>query len=115
MQPGLPPLAQASSTESTESLTIGDYEFCAHGQEVCQMCDADYRADNSFTAGIDVIDSREPITVDFSINKDGVPQCKRHKTIDCKTCFAFKKQLAKLNADAKKQAKKGKGQSSNFH
>jgi len=115
MQTDLSPLEQSSSADSVKSLTIGDYEFCSHGLEVCQLCDADYRSDNAFTAGLDPIDTREPITVDFSLNKDGIPQCKRHKAADCNSCFGFKKQLTKLNADAKKQAKKGKGQKmSNF-
>lgn len=33
----------------------------------------------------------QSIQVDYTLNKEGVAQCKKHKVTDCTNCFAFKK------------------------
>lgn len=107
------PIGQVSSTDSSSSIDIGDYQFCTHGVEKCGECDVDFREDNAFTAGLDPIDEREvrrsaskversagielttefeqALSVEYSLNKDGVPQCKKHKNTMCTNCFGFKK------------------------
>ncbi|KAL7336694.1 hypothetical protein BJY59DRAFT_572115 [Rhodotorula toruloides] len=37
-----------------------------------------------------------PIEAEYSMNKDGEPQCKKHKKANCGSCFTFKKQILKL-------------------
>ncbi|SCZ96723.1 BZ3500_MvSof-1268-A1-R1_Chr4-1g06656 [Microbotryum saponariae] len=109
-----PDLTAISSTDSSSSIEIGDgYQFCLHGKERCAECQVDFREDNSFTAGLDPID-REAIEIDYHLNKDGIPACKKHKMVECKNCYGFKKQINKLNKDAAKIASKKKGNESNF-
>ncbi|ORY73074.1 hypothetical protein BCR35DRAFT_307337 [Leucosporidium creatinivorum] len=108
-------ISPQSSTDSTSSIEIGDFLFCQHGTERCETCNADFREDNAFTAGLDPIESREALKVDFTLNaKDGMPQCKNHKSADCTKCFAFKKQIVKLNKEAEKMKKKQPKSTSNF-
>ncbi|GAA5986345.1 hypothetical protein JCM5350_002987 [Sporobolomyces pararoseus] len=66
------------------------------------------KGDNSFTAGVDPVPQREPIHVDFTMNKEGEPICKAHKNADCKSCYNFKKQLVKLTKEGQKKAKQDK-------
>ncbi|GAA6023785.1 hypothetical protein JCM10207_001194 [Rhodosporidiobolus poonsookiae] len=104
----LPPLEPVLSNESSTSgsmIELGDYEFCAHGKEVCGQCEVDYREDNTFTAGSDNWDTRDPLEVDIIMKDDG-PHCKKHKNIECKACFgSFKKQIVKLSKEGVKRAK----------
>ncbi|KAK4048098.1 hypothetical protein OIV83_004968 [Microbotryomycetes sp. JL201] len=106
---------RTSSTDSNASVELGDYTFCsAHGQEACTECNVDFREDNSFVAGIDAPGDRESIHADYTLNKDGQPQCKKHKTTMCSSCFAFKKQILKGAREASKAAKKAPKSGSNF-
>ncbi|GAA6009119.1 hypothetical protein JCM11491_005756 [Sporobolomyces phaffii] len=103
------PLEQVTSNDSVASVDIGDYQFCVrHGNEACKDCQVDFKEDNSFTAGVDPVPQREAIHVDFTMNKEGEPICKSHKTADCKSCYNFKKQLVKLTKDGQKKAKQDK-------
>ncbi|EMS18103.1 hypothetical protein NBRC10512_004158 [Rhodotorula toruloides] len=61
--------------------------------------------DNSFTAGCDPEPFRMPIEAEYSMNKDGEPQCKKHKKANCGSCFTFKKQILKLTKEGQKRAK----------
>ncbi|KWU42281.1 hypothetical protein RHOSPDRAFT_36156 [Rhodotorula sp. JG-1b] len=89
------PLEQVTSNESTASVELGDYLFCAHcGSEQCKSTQCDFREDNSFTAGVDPEPFREPIAADFTMNANGEPQCK--------------KQIAKLTKEGQKRAKNDK-------
>ncbi|KAK4055439.1 hypothetical protein OIO90_003277 [Microbotryomycetes sp. JL221] len=106
---------RTTSTDSTASVELGDYLFCsAHGQESCADCSCDFREDNDFTAGLDPVAGRESIHADFTLNKDGQPQCKKHKTTMCNNCFSFKKQILKGSREASKAAKKTPKSGSNF-
>ncbi|GAA5993605.1 hypothetical protein JCM10908_000139 [Rhodotorula pacifica] len=103
------PLEQVTSNESTASVELGDYLFCAHcGSEQCKSTQCDFREDNSFTAGVDPEPFREPIAADFSMNANGEPQCKKHKKTDCTACWGFKKQIVKLTKEGQKRAKTDK-------
>ncbi|CDR35491.1 RHTO0S01e00430g1_1 [Rhodotorula toruloides] len=100
------PLEQVTSNDSVASVELGDYIFCAqHGMERCEACKADFREDNSFTAGCDPEPFRMPIEAEYSMNKDGEPQCKKHKKANCGSCFTFKKQILKLTKEGQKRAK----------
>ncbi|GAA6056900.1 hypothetical protein JCM3770_001316 [Rhodotorula araucariae] len=98
-------LHAVTSNESNASVELGDYIACIHGFEQCKNCGIDAREDNSFTAGVDPEPSREAVQVEFSMNKDGEPQCKKHKKTDCGQCFNFKKQIMKLTKEGQKRAK----------
>ncbi|GAA5846622.1 hypothetical protein JCM3766R1_005787 [Sporobolomyces carnicolor] len=131
------PLEQITSNDSVASVDIGDYQFCVrHGNEACNECQVDFKEvsplapphlprlrpgadlarhrqlrasqDNSFTAGVDPVPQREPIHVDFTMNKDGEPACKAHKNANCSSCYNFKKQLVKLTKEGQKKAKQDK-------
>merc|ERR1711939_813777 len=104
-KPPMSDLTQVTSSgtdSSTSSVNINDFEFCAtHGREVCADCGIDSLEDNDFVAGIDHVEGREPIAVDFTTNKNGE--------------IAFKKQIVKLSKDAQKSAKKNKQPTSNLY
>lgn len=79
--------------------------FCQHGQEVCKECDFDGREDNNLVFGFDAT-NREPMSVPaFSVAKDGTINCKKHGNGSCTQCFGWKKQITKLNREAKKAGK----------
>jgi len=103
-----------SPTSSNESVEIGDYLVCTHGTEKCETCNVDFREDNSFTAGLEPIEDREPLEVEYTYNKDGVAQCKKHKATMCNQCLNFKKMLTKVGKDHAKKARGAKGSTSNF-
>ncbi|KZT61662.1 hypothetical protein CALCODRAFT_413732, partial [Calocera cornea HHB12733] len=92
---------------STSSVEIADALFChAHGQEVCKDCQFDGREDNNTFFGFDPID-REPLSVPaYTVNKDGKYNCKKHASDSCAQCYNWKKQISKLNKEAKKAGKK---------
>ncbi|GAA5937234.1 hypothetical protein JCM3775_001587 [Rhodotorula graminis] len=98
-------LNAVTSIGSNASVELGDYIACVHGLEQCKNCDLDAREDNSFTAGVDPEPKRESVQVEFSMNKDGEPQCKKHKKVECSQCFNFKKQIVKLTKEGQKRAK----------
>lgn len=81
--------------------------------EKCDLCQIDHREDNCFTgtsqpsqalptpltlsdppAGVDILGEREPISVEFTFNKDGVPQCKKHKATMCNNCVSSCRSLS---------------------
>ncbi|GJN93327.1 hypothetical protein Rhopal_006374-T1 [Rhodotorula paludigena] len=125
------PLEQVTSNDSAASVELLDYLVCrCSGLEQCKQCACDFRAsspvsapvwgtrltnallvplapgeDNSFTAGIDPEPFREAIQVEFTMNKDGEPQCKKHKKTECSQCFSLKKQIVKLTKEGQKRAK----------
>ncbi|GAA6004400.1 uncharacterized protein JCM10292_007048 [Rhodotorula paludigena] len=100
------PLEQVTSNDSAASVELLDYLVCrCSGLEQCKQCACDFREDNSFTAGIDPEPFREAIQVDFTMNKDGEPQCKKHKKTECSQCFSLKKQIVKLTKEGQKRAK----------
>ncbi|KEI42075.1 uncharacterized protein L969DRAFT_83937 [Mixia osmundae IAM 14324] len=104
-----------SSDASTSSVEIGDFVFCRHGSERCAECNCDFVEDNDFVAGFDSGAARESMTVEYVMNaKDGGVLCKKHRAKECKSCFAFKKTIAKLEKDAAKAAKSKKGPTSNL-
>ncbi|KAK9895128.1 hypothetical protein P389DRAFT_172710 [Cystobasidium minutum MCA 4210] len=114
--PPMSDLSQVTSggtDSSAGSVQIGDFEFCAnHGRETCADCGVDCVEDNDFAAGIEHVEGREPIEFAFSHNKNGDVVCKKHNSTK-DGCFAFKKQIVKLNKDAEKAAKKnGKNKNS---
>ncbi|KAF8317513.1 uncharacterized protein EI90DRAFT_3056712 [Cantharellus anzutake] len=87
----------------------------AHLQEVCADCDYDGREDNDAFFGLDTID-RDPLNIpNASTNKEGVYQCKKHSNPKCPQCFGWKKQIQKLQKEAKKAGKKNQGSASNFY
>merc|ERR1712228_742946 len=98
--PPMPDLSQTTSggTDSSGgSVQIGDFEFCAnHGRELCNDCGIDACEDNAFAAGAEHVDGREPIEFAYSHNKNGDVVCKKHNASK-DACFAFKKQIVKLN------------------
>ncbi|KDQ60429.1 hypothetical protein JAAARDRAFT_32848 [Jaapia argillacea MUCL 33604] len=88
------------------TIDINDAWFCEHHKEVCTECDYDGRADNDAAFGFDPAD-REPMEAPpTTVNKDGLHQCKKHGSTDCKLCFGWKKQITRGRAAAKKAAKK---------
>lgn len=54
---------------STGSIEIQDMTFCSHGKERCSSCQMDFREDNSFVAGLDMIEEREGLSVETTFNK----------------------------------------------
>lgn len=182
-------ISPTSSTDSQASIEIGDFIFCHHGREVCQVsvvrssgCEGSSSKHSVLTtrpcrtalltsgrtmlspvgsltchpvrelavlirtasvqlASIPPASARQvapcstrssgrnrgensklttfiyasqSINVDFSLTKEGVPQCKKHRSTACTSCHSFKKQIAKLNKEASKSASKRKGSTSNF-
>ncbi|EJT51247.1 hypothetical protein A1Q2_02287 [Trichosporon asahii var. asahii CBS 8904] len=47
--------------------------------------------------------------------KDSNIVCKQHGNVECKACFNWKKNITKLHKEAKKQAKKAPGKTTNLY
>jgi len=94
---------------AVETVEINDGVFCKeHILEVCDNCSFDGREENDSFFGLDTID-REPVSIPSEIhNKDGVYHCKKHSSSTCNNCFGWKKQIVKLQKDAKKAGKSKK-------
>jgi len=97
------------SEEAPKTVEINDAVFCAdHVREVCADCDIDTREENDAFFGFDTLD-REPLSIPTNLhNKEGVYQCKKHANATCNQCFGWKKQIVKLQKDAKKAGKNSK-------
>ncbi|EJT99309.1 hypothetical protein DACRYDRAFT_23895 [Dacryopinax primogenitus] len=101
-----------SPTTSSSSIELNDALFCHHGREVCSDCQFDGREDNNLVFGFDP-SPRDPLNVpDYSLNKEGKYNCKKHGSDTCNLCYNWKKQISKLNKEAKKSGRKDSG--SNF-
>ncbi|KAG8933567.1 hypothetical protein FRC03_005969 [Tulasnella sp. 419] len=94
------PISDASSGGSIE---VNDAIFCQHGKEVCTDCDFDGREENDVFFGFDHKD-RDPLDLpDSTVDKEGKRKCKKHANGNCAQCFGWKKQIMKLQKDAKKR------------
>ncbi|KAF8318643.1 hypothetical protein DL93DRAFT_2054315 [Clavulina sp. PMI_390] len=85
------------------TVEINDGMFCKeHLIEICEKCQFDGREENDSFYGFDTID-RDALVVPSDLqNKDGVYHCKKHSSATCSNCFGWKKQITKLQKDAKK-------------
>ncbi|KAJ2914191.1 hypothetical protein MD484_g6238, partial [Candolleomyces efflorescens] len=87
------------------TIEVADAIFCTHFKEVCTDCSFDGREDNDAFYGFDPTD-RDPIDCPpATLNKDGVYQCKKHGSTECKQCYGWKKQITRARTAAKKAGK----------
>ncbi|RXW21578.1 hypothetical protein EST38_g4285 [Candolleomyces aberdarensis] len=87
------------------TIEVADAIFCTHFREVCDDCSFDGREDNDAYYGFDPTD-RDPIECPpATLNKDGIYQCKKHASTECKQCYGWKKQITRARAAAKKAGK----------
>ncbi|KIM34009.1 hypothetical protein M408DRAFT_325551 [Serendipita vermifera MAFF 305830] len=88
------------------SIELHEAMVCAeHREEICDMCNVDYRQENDEFFGFTPAD-RTALTIPaLGGLKDGVWSCKKHTNTECTQCFNWKKQLNKLHKEAKKAGK----------
>ncbi|KAG2018038.1 hypothetical protein CC2G_007493 [Coprinopsis cinerea AmutBmut pab1-1] len=85
------------------TVEINDAMFCEpHLREVCSDCSYDGREENDSFFGLDPMDRDEIDSPAVTKNKDGIYQCKKHGSAECKQCFNWKKQITRARTEAKK-------------
>jgi len=88
------------------TIEINDCIFCPHFKELCSDCTYDGREENDAFFGFDPIDREGIECPGATLNKDGVYQCKKHGSVGCSQCFAWKKMITRARAEAKKAGRK---------
>ncbi|RBQ81487.1 hypothetical protein FVER14953_20238 [Fusarium verticillioides] len=85
------------------TVEIKDAVFCQDRlAEVCDDCNADFREENDTSYGFDSIERDAIESPDASINSNGFYVCNKHHSGTCSQCFAWKKQITRARAAAKK-------------
>ncbi|KZO91323.1 hypothetical protein CALVIDRAFT_471487, partial [Calocera viscosa TUFC12733] len=88
------------------SVEISDALFCQHWQEVCSQYQFDSREDDNTFYGLDPIDHKALSVPDYSVNKEGKYNCKKHGSDTCSQCYNCKKQITKLNKRPRRPARR---------
>ncbi|KAF5337902.1 hypothetical protein D9758_013096 [Tetrapyrgos nigripes] len=102
------------------NIVVNDFMFCAnHGSEVCYACFCDHRMTNNIRIEEELARAfpgkteeelldRPPVAVSLKdivfsgeLDRDGDERfmCKKHKTVDCNTCFDWKALATKHTKD----------------
>ncbi|KAF5347276.1 hypothetical protein D9756_009966 [Leucocoprinus leucothites] len=97
-----------------DSFVLNEFMFCTdHGREYCPSCFCDYRTGNNYQIELDeevvwrfedlfmTMDDRPALNA-FALGakiankKEETYKCAKHGTVDCTTCFDWKKRVVQL-------------------